>query len=133
LLVQPRDDADTRRSLGLILLAVVTVGITDSLSACCVALGLAILVWAAATRRTPWLAQPVFVWLGAISYPLYLLHQNIGWSLQLRLRDMGVPIDLGILCAAAVSLVLATGLARVVEQPAMGWIRQRYKLANATR
>jgi peptidoglycan/LPS O-acetylase OafA/YrhL len=133
LLVQPRDGIDQRKSQGLIGLAVVTVAITDSPAAGLVALGLSVLVWAAATRRTPWLAQPVFVWLGAISYPLYLLHQNIGWSLQLRLRDMGVPIDLGILLAAAVSLVLASGLARVVEQPAMGWIRQRYKLASDTR
>jgi peptidoglycan/LPS O-acetylase OafA/YrhL len=134
LYVQPRDGSDRQKSLLLVLAAALVIAITESsLPTGLLALALAALVWAASSRRTPWLAQPVFVWLGAISYPLYLVHQNIGWSLQLRLRDVGVPIDVGVLCAVAFSLLLATGVARLVEQPAMGWIRQRYRLANAAR
>ncbi len=134
LFIQPRDSSDRRKSLQLVLAAALVIAITEaSLATGLLALVMAALVWAASTRRTPWLAQPMFVWLGAISYPLYLVHQNIGWSLQLRLRDMGVPIDVGVLCAVAFSLLLATGVARLIEQPAMGWIRQRYRLANAAR
>jgi peptidoglycan/LPS O-acetylase OafA/YrhL len=56
-----------------------------------------------------------------------LLHENIGWAVQLRLQDWGVPRDLGVLCAMALSLALATALTRWVEQPAMDKIRRSYR------
>ena len=90
-------------------------------------LALAALVFGAATQRLPWLAHPVMVWLGAISYTLYLLHENIGWSVLLRLRDWGVQRDLGIVCTIALSLLLADALTRFVEKPAMAWIRRRWR------
>mgnify|MGYP001005042840 CR=1 FL=1 len=93
---------------------------------------LASAVFLAANGRLHFLRQRTFVWLGAISYPLYLLHENIGWSVQLRLREMQVPIDLTILVALAGSLVMATVVTRCVEQPAMRWIRARYRNRCAT-
>ena len=88
---------------------------------------LALAVFFAAKGRLAPLRHPILVWLGSITYPLYLLHENIGWSLQLRLKALGVPMDLTILAALACSLALATALTRCVEQPAMRWIRQTYR------
>ena len=69
----------------------------------------------------------MLVWLGTISYPLYLLHENIGWSVQLRLGALGISTDGAVLVALAISLAMATALTRWVEQPAMRWIRTNYR------
>jgi len=127
ILVHPRDSRDPVKSGALIVGALGLLALVTSPAISALTLGMAALVYAAATRKLGWLAHPVMVWLGAISYTLYLLHENIGWSVMLRLRDWGVPRDLGIVCAIVLSLALATALTRWVEQPAMAWIRRRYK------
>ena len=107
--------------------AIMTLLIVDSLfvSALAVALGAAVIL--AASGYASLLRHRILVWLGAISYPLYLLHENIGWSLQLRLGALGISTDGTVLIALATSLAMATALTRWVEQPAMRWIRSNYR------
>lgn len=107
--------------------AILTLLYTESLFIASLAIVLAGITLLAAKGQLPFLRQGLFVWLGAISYPLYLLHENIGWSLQLRLRELGLPTDVAILLALATSLTLATAVTRRVEQPAMRWIRASYR------
>lgn len=130
LVIHPRDDADRRKSLAVVAGATALLGLAVSPAVGVLALALAALVYCAATGRLPWLAHPIMVWLGAISYTLYLLHENIGWSVQLHLRDWGVPRDLGIVFVIALSLLMATALTKLVEQPAMAWIRRRWRERN---
>ena len=85
------------------------------------------MVWAAATGRLPWLAHPVLVFFGTISYPLYLVHENIGWVVQRAVLAQALPFDVSVLVAFGVSVALATLLTRTVEQPAMRAIRTRYR------
>ena len=59
--------------------------------------------------RHPWL-----VWLGAVSYPLYLLHQNIGYVVIGRTIDAVGPW-LSRLIALAVVVLLAWGVHELVE------------------
>ena len=127
LLVQPRDTEDFRRSLWTIGASLVVLAIVVSPAVSVLSAVMAAVVWAAASRRLPWLSHPVMVWLGAISYTLYLLHENIGWAFMLRLHDWGVPRDVGIVLAITLSLFLATALTRTVELPAMAWIRRRWR------
>ena len=127
LLVHPRQPPDRGMSLAVIAAAVLLLGLAVSPGVGLLALALAAFVYAAATRRLPWLGHPVMVWLGAISYTLYLLHENIGWSVQLQLHALGVPRDVGVVCAIVLSLALATALTRWVEQPAMAFIRRRWR------
>ena len=101
--------------------------IVDSLFLALLATVLATTVFLAASGRASLLRHGVLVWLGSISYPLYLLHENIGWSLLLQLQSLGVPTDLAILMVIAVSLLMATALTYLIEQPAMRWIRNRYR------
>lgn len=107
--------------------AILTLLIVDSafLAALAAALGTAVLL--AASGRAPVLRHRLLVWLGSISYPLYLLHENIGWSLQLRLGTLEIPADATVLIALAASLALASALTRWIEQPAMRWIRNSYR------
>jgi peptidoglycan/LPS O-acetylase OafA/YrhL len=77
-----------------------------------------------------------FAWLGAISYPLYLLHQAIGFALIHRLEQRGVPSLAAVGLVVVVALSLATAVNRWVERPAMDairrtWRRQRERLATA--
>lgn len=127
LLIHPRKGADRPKSIALMLGALLLISLVASPTIGAVSSAMVALVYGAATGRLSPLAHPIMVWLGAISYTLYLLHENIGWSVMLRLRDMGIPRDAGVGCAIALSLALATLLTKCVEQPAMAWIRARYR------
>ena len=107
--------------------SILTLALGDSLVIAGLAAVLAGVVFLAANERLAVLRHPSFVWLGTISYPLYLLHENIGWSVQLRLQALGMSTDGTVLVAIAISLALATGMTIWVEQPAMRWIRARYR------
>lgn len=77
--------------------------------------------------RLKWLATPVLLFFGTISYTLYLLHNHLGSTLRECLTRHGIGPWPGFLSALAMTLVLATALTFLVEKPAMKWIRQRYK------
>ena len=107
--------------------AILTLLIVDSWFDAALAITLGTALFLAATGYTSLLRHRTLVWLGSISYPLYLLHENIGWSLQLRLSRLGISTDITVLVAIAASLAMATALTRWVEQPAMRWIRSVYR------
>ena len=89
------------------------------------------LVYGAASGRLGVLQLPLLVWLGSISYPLYLLHENIGWSVLLRLADAGWPPWAALLLTLLGALALSHVISRSVEQPAMRWVRARWKQRQA--
>jgi peptidoglycan/LPS O-acetylase OafA/YrhL len=67
------------------------------------------------------------LWFGALSYPLYLLHQNIGYVV-LRAADAAHwHPALGVAAAFAVVVGLGWAVHRFVEQPAIDWARAMRK------
>jgi peptidoglycan/LPS O-acetylase OafA/YrhL len=70
--------------------------------------------------------QP-FVFLGTISYPLYLLHAVIGNVVLSRCYSFHLSVPLALLTAFTVALGLASAVTYTVERPAMAWIRNWYK------
>ena len=70
---------------------------------------------------------PPLVFLGTISYSLYLLHQKIGYAFMLGLQERGWSSAASILAAATLSIALATLLTFLIERPALRAIRERYK------
>lgn len=81
-------------------------------------------------ERLRWLRAAPFVFLGGISYSLYLLHQAIGFALIHRLEAAGVSSLAAVAVVMVAVLGLATTLTYAVERPAMrrlrdGWRRRK--------
>jgi peptidoglycan/LPS O-acetylase OafA/YrhL len=110
-----------------LLIAVAALAVVESPTVALLALALAALVYGAVRGHLPVLSRPVLVWLGTISYPLYLLHENIGWSIMRQLQSAGWNVNLMIAVATATSLFLASMVTYLVERPAMLNIRAWYK------
>ena len=75
------------------------------------------------------LARPGLLWLGSISYTLYLVHQNIGYGVIDLAYKSGLPGQLGVMMALAVAIGLAAALHYGIEKPALRWFRQWRKRA----
>jgi peptidoglycan/LPS O-acetylase OafA/YrhL len=80
----------------------------------------------AITGRLTFLRKPFVVWLGVISYPLYLLHQMVGY----RVIRLGDELDLSrfliVPVAILVSVAAAALVNKTVEKPALRAIRGWY-------
>ncbi|OYU28545.1 MAG: hypothetical protein CFE41_05910 [Burkholderiales bacterium PBB2] len=113
-----------RRIAGSVLLALITIAWGEGWPMALLAAILATVVHAAAMGRLPPLRLKLLGWLGTISYPLYLLHENIGWVLMNQLLARGLSIDLTIAMALVFSLTLAHLVTQMVERPAMAAIRR---------
>jgi peptidoglycan/LPS O-acetylase OafA/YrhL len=61
--------------------------------------------------------------LGAISYPLYLLHENAGWTLISYLEVSGIGANTAIAVTSATAIAAAALLHYCVEGPSMRAIR----------
>jgi peptidoglycan/LPS O-acetylase OafA/YrhL len=83
-------------------------------------------IYLAAMGRLRFLELRPLVWLGSISYPLYLLHENLGWALMLVLYQKGLTPNVAIAIVLAIALVFSHLLSRAVERPVMRWLRGRY-------
>jgi peptidoglycan/LPS O-acetylase OafA/YrhL len=91
----------------------------------------AVTVWLVAERKIRFLNIAPLLFLGEISYSLYLVHQIAGYWLIRHLEGMGWDPDHAIWVAVLCAIVVATGVRRWVEVPAQkairGWYQQTRK------
>ncbi len=76
--------------------------------------------------RLTFLNRAPLLWLGGISYTLYLLHQYIGYAMMSWLDHFGVPVVFAAGAALGLSLLLAHAVTRLVERPALELIRKAW-------
>jgi peptidoglycan/LPS O-acetylase OafA/YrhL len=76
------------------------------------------LVWIATHPFVGARLRPL-VFLGKISYPLYLAHQYIGYVVMRALYARGASSNVAILSACAVALAIAIGLHVLIEKPCL--------------
>ncbi len=88
-------------------------------------------LWKLAHGGLPALRFGPLVFVGTISYSLYLLHQKIGYSLMLSLLERGWSAGAAMAAAATLSIGLATAVTFLVEKPALHAIRRQYKALRA--
>ena len=67
------------------------------------------------------------LWLGSISYPLYLVHENIGFVILLKAQALHINHWIGLGAALTVVTVLAWALHVHVELPAGRWITRKWR------
>lgn len=80
------------------------------------------------------LAVRPLLWLGGISYALYLVHHNIGFVILLQSSAMRLPPAIAFWLALSVAVALAVLLRHFIEQPAeraiMRWWKNRGRRAD---
>lgn len=103
-----------------------TIGLIDPRDAHWLIVGLIAIFLLLAFRRLSWIASPALVKLGAISYPLYLVHAAIGYSIIVRLEAAGVAVTPATVAALAATLLFAGTIAQITDivmagPPISGW------------
>lgn len=83
-------------------------------------------VWLVTRYRVPILESRALVFLGTISYSLYLIHQNIGYVLIRSGYNLGLPGPLAVALALLAALLLATALTFLIERPVSTFLRSRF-------
>lgn len=73
------------------------------------------------------IGHPLLIALGTISYPLYLIHQNIGYVVIRELEQRGISPELSIVAAVSGAIALASLMTHYVEQPALHRIKAAYR------
>ena len=92
------------------------------------AMGCVALMFVATRHNMGLLTSSVFVFMGTISYPLYLLHNNIGMVIIRAGYRQGLSERSSIAIALAATLILASIVTFTVERPATAFLREKYKL-----
>lgn len=81
----------------------------------------------------PLMTSKVFIFLGSISYTLYLIHQNIGYIIIRAGESHNVNAIWSILAACITSILLATMITQFIERPAQTLIQDRYRVLKASK
>lgn len=89
-----------------------------------VTLALTAVAWLAVTERIPRLIRTPLVWVSVVSYPLFLIHQFVGYEIIVALRAQGVPLLAAMGTATVISLALAVLIYQIVEKPGRKRLRQ---------
>lgn len=120
-----------RQDWAVLMAGLLVLGLVDGIGIAALAVTFTAVLWAAVKGKLPVLNNPLLFWLGAISYTLYLLHENIGWGVIRMAEQNGIAPNDAIVAAICGVLALATGLTYLIERPAMRWLRTRYKNSSA--
>lgn len=91
----------------------------------------AALVWFATSRHGKWLTWRPLVFMGRISYPLYLVHCALGFTIIRFGVQHGWTTLSGVIVAGIVSLLAATLMHYFVEVPGERWSRNYFRKRQA--
>jgi peptidoglycan/LPS O-acetylase OafA/YrhL len=84
-----------------------------------------------ALGRLNWVTWRGFTILGALTYPLYLLHENIGWTMIYRLHERKIAPYVILAVVFATMLVASWLLHRLVERPLAPWLGRQITVGLA--
>jgi peptidoglycan/LPS O-acetylase OafA/YrhL len=82
-----------------------------------------LLVWVATCRSVGVLHRGVLPFLGDISYPLYLVHQEAGYAVIQFLQRRGAPLGVTLVATGCVAIAIAWCISVTIERPARRFLR----------
>ena len=77
--------------------------------------------------RLTLLNSRVLLWLGGLSYPIYLIHQNMGYAIMAALERVGVAPFPALCVAIAAAFAVAQLIHILIELPALSLIRSWWR------
>jgi len=86
-----------------------------------------VVIFAIVHGRAKFFAAKPLVFLGSISYALYLVHQYLGYSIIRVFDAKGWSIWMAIGLASLASIAVATGITWYIEKPALRFLRSSYR------
>lgn len=86
-----------------------------------------LLFWFGTQREVFFLRSRILIFLGFISYPLYLLHQNLGFVIMRQSYAFGIPSSLVLCAPLLVVFPLATIISYQIEHPVNLSLRRWYR------
>ncbi|TVT28952.1 acyltransferase [Salinicoccus cyprini] len=78
-------------------------------------------------NRMQWLNSRILLFFGAISYPLYLVHQNIGYVIIYKMESAGFLNISYILVPFLASVLIAYGIHQYIEKPSQSVLLSMHK------
>jgi peptidoglycan/LPS O-acetylase OafA/YrhL len=84
------------------------------------------LLYLASNGLTRWLEVKPLLFLGTISYSLYLIHNYIGFAIMIKMLDAGVNPNVCVAAAIVFTVALATLVSFYVEQPTTRWYKEMF-------
>lgn len=120
------------RQQGPLLAAIVaTIAVSETVDFLIVGLLIMLIFAAMVEGRMRWLCVAPLIWVGQISYALYLVHQHIGFTIMLNAEAMGLPPVPAFLLAVAAAFALGYAVNRCVERPATAFCMSRWQRFRA--
>ena len=116
--------------VGLIVLAIAAEFLMRGWNGVAVITVILLLFFAATHGYLRFLVSKPTLWLGAISYSLYLIHRNLGYQMLDWLHARQVDVALAVPIAMLGALLLASLLTYGIERPALARIRSWYRKRN---
>jgi peptidoglycan/LPS O-acetylase OafA/YrhL len=107
-------------------IAVLSISVRSGIALAALGSSFTVVVWMAALGRIRILGSRPVVALGAISYPLYLLHEKIGFATIRQVEEWTDSPILAICAATLVCVVLAAVVHQTIEVRATRAIRSWY-------
>lgn len=78
-------------------------------------------------NKLTFLIQPILIWFGKVSYPLYLLHSYIGIIILIPfISNVTNSMEISLLLSFGIILFLASLINKYVEIPAMKFLKNRF-------
>ncbi len=114
------------RYLALLLSTLIFQYMSSDITTFIIVMILYILFWGAISQKLKFLSNNLFVFLGSISYSLYLIHQNLGYIILLELNKLGINNEFIIVIPLIVSILISYLITMYCEKPMMKYLKIKF-------
>ncbi len=120
------NDKNKKITICILLFCLISTALTYSLLSLLLFAFLYLFFYLGISERIKGLNNKYLIYLGSISYALYLIHKNIGYIIINKFYDMGFSGFVGIFFSIVISIVIAHFLTSIIEKPSLNIIRKLY-------